>query len=176
MINSPVMRKIFICWTLSIISLMLLLSLWKINYFNSITTIVFYTCLTLISISLLLSFKYVFKMNDSIVRRLILSIFSIWISLLIVDFFLHFATDKLKTYLEKNGFPYKSLYEAHELGWFYVMYPNIEFSHQKPEFIHSRKTNSIGFPDVEIKMEKDDNELRIIALGGSFQEHVCPTK
>ena len=154
---------------------MLLLSLWKINYFNSITTIVFYTFLTLISISSLLSFKYIFKMNDSIVRKLILSISSMCISLLIADFFLRFGTDKLKTYLEKNGFPYKSLYEAHELGWFYIMHPNIEFSHQKPEFLHSRKTNSIGLPDVELKMEKDNNELRIIALGDSFTESVGTT-
>src|SRR3970282_1862802 len=120
MINSPAMRKIFICWTLLIISLMLLLSLWKINYFNSITTIVFYTFLTLISISLLLSFKYIFKMNDSIVRKLILSISSMCISLLIADFFLRFGTDKLKTYLEKNGFPYISVHDSCDVLCFYL--------------------------------------------------------
>jgi lysophospholipase L1-like esterase len=111
-------------------------------------------------------------MNDGVVRKLLLTISSIWLSLLLVDFFLRFAIKRNITYLEKNGLRYKSPYRVQKKGWFHIMRPNIKFSHLKAEYLYSRKTNSLGLPDVEFKMAKDDNEFRIIALGDSFTEGV----
>ncbi len=169
------MRKILVCWTLSIASLTALLLLWNVNYFNPITALVFYAFLILISISLLLSFKYILKMNDSTFRKLILSITSLWVSLLIVDFFLRFATKKYSTYPETNFFTYESIYESLEGPWFLTRRPNTDILFKTPEYIFSRKTNSLGLSDKEFKMGKDANEFRIIALGDSFTEGMGTT-
>ncbi len=164
------MWKILVCWILSIATLTALLLLWNVNYFNPITTLVFYAFFISTSISLLLSLKHIFRMNDSIFRKLILLITSLWISLLIVDFFLRFATKKYKTYYETNFSSYQSIYEDTGQGWFYTMPPNADISQKQAEFIRSRKTNSLGLPDKEFKVGKGNNEYRIIALGDSFTE------
>jgi len=70
------------------------------------------------------------------------------------------------TYNEKrSGFYFFEAY--HE---YFMRKPNITEFHQTPEYSFKRKTNSLGFSDIEPKNEKEDNDFLIIALGDSFTE------
>jgi lysophospholipase L1-like esterase len=55
--------------------------------------------------------------------------------------------------------------------WYYIGNPN-DYNRvlQSNEFSYVRKTNSLGFSDIEWVKEKPDNQIRILTLGDSFTE------
>lgn len=93
---------------------------------------------------------------------------SIGVSLVFVEIFM-IITGTMSTSWEKNTFFFnKSSYNFENNSWYYVWYSDRVISND--EFCHSRKINSEGLSDKEHKIQKDENEFRIMAIGDSFTE------
>lgn len=93
---------------------------------------------------------------------------SIGVSLVFVEIFM-IITGTMSTSWEKNTFFFnKSSYNFENNSWYYVRHSDRVISND--EFCHSRKINSEGLSDKEHKIQKDENEFRIMAIGDSFTE------
>jgi len=100
----------------------------------------------------------------------------LWVTLLLsgifAELFLRFGVNRCSNYHEKNGsMYYVSLYDSAQYANYpYHTYPPKEgnFEYKTKEFTHTRKINSLGLAEVEIPLQKENNELRVICLGDSF--------
>ncbi|NLS45777.1 MAG: hypothetical protein GX969_08595 [Firmicutes bacterium] len=116
---------------------------------------------------ILLALKKWFKLNLKI-KNIKLGIYSIVIILSIIEL-VFILTGFQSTYLEKrNKFYYHSPYSDYGLTRYHVW----ESDHllKTKDFSYERNINSLGLSDIEPKIEKSENEYRIIALGDSFTE------
>ena len=98
---------------------------------------------------------------------------SIFVTILLIEAGLRIH-GKYDSYNESaGGFFYISPYHKsikYNNSWLYTRTPNIQKSASKPEYSYVIKTNSEGLRDIEHPHEKEDDEVRIIVLGGSFTE------
>jgi lysophospholipase L1-like esterase len=82
---------------------------------------------------------------------------------------------KYSNYHEQNGNRnYASIYKNFTHSWFYLHEANGEIKWAKKEFVHVRKTSSLGLSEKQLngKEKKEPLEYRVIALGDSFTEGV----
>ncbi len=77
-----------------------------------------------------------------------------------------------KTYMEKIGGCYASVYESKFESPYRTYPPDSVFVMDRGEFIHRRTTNALGFADQNWDTAKTANEIRILVLGDSFTEGV----
>lgn len=78
----------------------------------------------------------------------------------------------MASWTEKNGGEYSSPYTPLSLSepWIFRRTKNLKSSYNQPEFNFELITNSLGIRDIEHRIEKNKNEIRIIVLGDSFTE------
>lgn len=75
----------------------------------------------------------------------------------------------LALYSENRNDFYNSYFlPLQDSGWFHVLPPHHEMYLEGPEFKYYRKTNSLGYPDKEPTVEKQQGEIRLLTLGDSF--------
>lgn len=101
-------------------------------------------------------------------KRLLFSFFILW-------FLLETAlliTGINKTHFEKNNRFYTSPYAVDPLNYYRTFSPNVDLEDTQEEFHFSRKTNSLGYPDIEWNIEKDSGEYRVLCIGDSFTEGI----
>jgi hypothetical protein len=79
------------------------------------------------------------------------------------------ALGKYRTYSERNGGEYVSMYQRED-RWFLHRPPNSSFTISRPEFRFESNNNSHGFRDVEWVIAKSPSEFRVVVLGDSFIE------
>jgi lysophospholipase L1-like esterase len=104
-------------------------------------------------------------------RGLRVAIMTSALLVVVMELILRYGLKTHESYTESHGqFNYVSLYEQPIPTWFKVHEPGGKLYAVRPEFIQSRKINSLGLPEREIPREKAAGELRIIALGDSFTE------
>jgi lysophospholipase L1-like esterase len=77
-----------------------------------------------------------------------------------------------KTYMEKMGGTYASVYASEYESRYRTYPPDSVFVMDRGEFIHRRKTNALGFADSNWDTAKASNEIRVMVLGDSFTEGV----
>jgi lysophospholipase L1-like esterase len=75
-----------------------------------------------------------------------------------------------KTYSENNAGRYLSFYSNYMPGNNHTYWLNGSVNNQKSEFQYVKYSNSLGFVDLEWPLKKQEEEIRIIALGDSFTE------
>jgi hypothetical protein len=74
------------------------------------------------------------------------------------------------TWTERNEGHYAPPYALDQSSWYRVDAPNTVRNYQLAEFDYEKKTNSLGFRDIEHPLSKPAGELRLIAVGDSFTE------
>ena len=102
-----------------------------------------------------------------------LSVATITVLLIAVEIFLRFGLDRYQDYFERNGATsYSPVSRRVGQSWLRVWQPESEVEWGTTEFVHYRRTNSLGLAEREIDLRKAEDEYRIIALGDSFTEGV----
>jgi hypothetical protein len=73
------------------------------------------------------------------------------------------------TYAEKNGLGYISLYDLGAIKWFTALSPG-QHTTATADYTETYSINTLGFRDDDWPLEKGAQEVRVLALGGSFVE------
>lgn len=122
------------------------------------------------AILFLLLYFIVSKKNIELFKKLLLGLCSIFFVLYSLEAFL-LVTGFNKTYLELAGGYYFSPYEPEHESYYHT-WPTNSNEHwiEKPEYKHWRPTNSLGYPDNEWKIAKQQDQTRVLTLGDSFTE------
>lgn len=90
-----------------------------------------------------------------------------------LELFVRFGTGTYATYFERNGETvYSSVSDHTGPSWFHTYSPDTDAMWTTADFVHVRRTNSLGLSEREIPLEKPDDEYRIVVLGDSFTEGV----
>jgi hypothetical protein len=91
--------------------------------------------------------------------------------LIFIELLLRFFVPSLKTYTEKIGYSYISMYKPPNNTWYLKHGPNYIQERVQPEFSHIYKSNSLG---IFAKEPNDINQKKhkILCLGDSFTEGV----
>jgi hypothetical protein len=74
------------------------------------------------------------------------------------------------TWSERNEGRFAPPYAVGRSSWYRVDAPNTVLNYQMAEFDYEKKTNSLGFRDIEHPISRPAGELRLIAVGDSFTE------
>jgi lysophospholipase L1-like esterase len=77
-----------------------------------------------------------------------------------------------KSYMEKMGFPYMSLYKVQEKNWYHVHSINSLFVDGDQEFSYKDTTNNEGLVDKRFDTSKAQGTIRIMVFGDSFIQGV----
>jgi lysophospholipase L1-like esterase len=86
---------------------------------------------------------------------------------------LRVGAPSLRTYFEQSGeTSYRTQAPRSGPTWFQLPPPNRTVSWTTAEFVHSRKTNSLGLSEREVPVAKAEREFRIVALGDAMTEGV----
>ncbi|HLP21531.1 MAG TPA: SGNH/GDSL hydrolase family protein [Chitinophagales bacterium] len=96
---------------------------------------------------------------------------SVFVTLMVVEMFLYIFGFGA-TYTEKLKYGYTSPYSTSFETHYRTRIPNDSFYFERPEFKHLRKTNSLGFSDVEWTTQKSTGQKKILCLGDSFTEGI----
>jgi len=127
--------------------------------------------LMLYGILLLLTFTLNLFLNNSFISNIRLTLTSLFLILIIIEFFLRFFNVN-SSYLERNTLCYKNLFNKYKNSRYYVREPLMDVAYTTNEFSYKRKVYQEGFTQPMLKKKKLPNEYRILALGDSFTEGV----
>jgi len=98
---------------------------------------------------------------------------SVLIAIIMIEIGLRIKGDH-QSYSESAGkFFYYSPYHLSKDGnntWLHLRSPNIIKQEDRGEYLYEIKTNEQGLRDLNHQIEKEPNEFRIAAIGGSFTE------
>ena len=90
-----------------------------------------------------------------------------------LELFARFGLGTYTTYFERNGATvYSSISEHTGPSWFHIYSPDVDVTWTTADFVHVRRTNSLGLSEREIPVEKPVDEYRIVVLGDSYTEGV----
>ncbi len=76
------------------------------------------------------------------------------------------------TYTEKRSGFFVEPYEVQEFNWLFVHPIEAEIPDESPDFKYTIKTNKEGLRDIDHKIQKDSNEIRIVCLGDSYTQGI----
>ena len=142
-----------------------------INELNLVTGLLFLAAVSLLIFLVAKTVLSLLKGSKKTKNNIRLLLITVGVLLIGLELFFRFGLNRYSTYIERNGsLNYESLYEAGIPSWFSIYDKNQDIRWVRAEFIHTRKTNSLGLAEGEIDVEKGQNEFRIIALGDSFTE------
>lgn len=133
------------------------------------TPLFYYTLIFVTLILLLLKYAKVFNKPRKTVINYVVLIGSVYFAVSAIEVFLR-VTQIGITYYEREKGGFVSAYSCNDKTWFHTWLPNSKHMLRASEFSYPRTTNSLGYSDIEPRLNKDTNEIRIMTIGDSFTE------
>jgi lysophospholipase L1-like esterase len=109
-------------------------------------------------------------LDKTVLNRVIVVFYASLTTLFILEILLLLGLFGYKTYSENNNGRYLSLYSNYMPGIHHTYWVNGLVNYQKAEYQYVKHSNTLGFIDHEWPEEKQDEEIRIMAMGDSFTE------